>query len=597
MADFDNTKQKLGVDHMDTHERKEMFEKLVEGGGKVVDEKKKKTVSFDRSKQKEWMGKIADSKEKTGDGFAGSDYDSSMDGIGHDKEGGQWASFWDSIAVRFKGLFSKTVTFFGGRINENFFQFIKSRIIPQMKNFNSIINYIMTTDEKKSEEIKSALNKKEPFYYALLLKYSELYVEDEFSLLMYYRKSGIKKITPRHLEEPLKIIMYKIYLLKDFKIHAINVFRTALFIIAKHKNWNKTVYRREMTQVRNTINIIFSQLLPKFYSIILYNIKENVYLDSKRMTRYLGIQDEDRIDYAAKKASELEDMLPQVSKGKDDKEAEEKKEELKYIKKYFYELNEEDMKNMELDEFILKGVKLMQETDWKANIEEQKSEFPVDKCPENDKILHILAFLKEFENEYSFILTSPKVNVQSLYEDNIRVDYKDKLNDMYTPLSGLYETIHNYMDVVKSIDDVNDDPAMQEYDKYNRVTKYEGKKEEISLGLRKRILSYFAELQQYFDKFIDDYNGKQEIIGTPDEKLQFDKDVEGNRKAEGKTVIEAIGMADAFITAFIFRLEESGDCSGACIEIKQYDVEAEGESKESGQMSFLDEIADSIKND
>ncbi len=597
MADFDDTKQKLGMDEMDKRERKEIFEKFVDGGGKVVDEKKKKGVSFDRTKQKEWMGKIADSKERTGEGFIDSDYDSSMDDIGPDKEERKWASFWDSIAVRFKGLFSKTVAFFGNRVNENFFEFIKSRVIPQMNNFNSIINYIMTTDEKKFEEIKSALNEKEPYYYPLLLKYSELYVKDEFSLLMYYRRAGIKKITPRHLEEPLKIIMYKIYLLKDFKTGAINAFRTALFIIAKHKNWNKAVYRREMTQVRNTINIIFSQLLPKFYSIILYNIKENVYLDSKRMTRYLGIQDEDRIDYAAKKASELEEMLPQVSKGKDDKGTEEKKEELKYIKKYFYELNEEDIKNMELDEFIIKGIKLMQETDWKANIEEQKSEFPVDKCSENDKILHILAFLKEFENEYSFILTSPKVNVQSLYEDNIRVDYKDKLNDMYTPLSGLYETIHNYMEVVKSIDDVNDDPAMQEYDKYNRVTKYEGKKEEISLGLRKRILSYFAELQQYFDKFIDDYNGEQKIIGTPDEKLRFDKDVEGNRKAEGKTVIETISMADAFITAFIFRLEESGDFSGTGIEIKQYDVEAEGESKESGEMSFLDEIADSIEND
>ena len=604
MADFDNKKHKLGLDRMDAGERKDMFRKFIKHGGKVVDEKKEEAVSFDRAKQKELIDKMADAKDRAKKGFIDSDYDSATEDIESDKEERRWVSFWDRVAVHFKGLFNKTVTFFGGQVHENFFQFIKTKAIPQMKTLNSIINYIITSDEKSYEEIKNSLNKKELYYYPLLLKYAELYVEDEFSSLLYYHRTpGIKKVTPRHLEEPLKKIMYKIYLLKAFKTGALNTFRTALFIIGKHKNWGKIVHRREMNHVRLAINLLFSQLLPKFYSLILFILKENVYLDSNRIIRYLGIQDEDRIDYAAKKKSEIADMLPQVSQEKEEpeEEEEEKKKEIKYIKKYFHELTEEDLKNMEADGFLIEGIKLMQEVDWKTIAEEQKKELPVDRCPENDKILRILGFLKEFEKEYSFILTSPKIIIKPLYEENKRIDYKAQLSDMYTPLTGLYESMQSYFEVVKSIDDVNNDPAMQEYDKYNRINKYEGQRGKISLEFRKRLLNYFAELQLYFDKFIDDYNGMKKIIESPDEELNFDKEIEGEKKVEGKKVIEAIGMADAFISAFVFRLEENGDFAGVGMEIEQYDVptgkQEEEEQKKSSQISFLDEIADTINKE
>ena len=94
------------------------------------------------------------------------------------------------------------------------------------------------------------------------------------------------------------------------------------------------------------------------------------------------------------------------------------------------------------------------------------------------------------------------------------------------------------------------------------------------------------------------YSGLKNIIQGPDALLNFDKSVEGNKKTEGRSVIEALKMADSFVTAFIFRLDEGGDLSGTGTELKSVDVPAgmTKEEEEAHDMDFLDEIADSMKD-
>ena len=583
MNDLDTKKEKLNVDGVDEQEKKEIIKKLVDEGGKVIDEKKKHGHSFDRKKQKEWLNKITDEINKANRGIFNDEYSDA----GMDPESGskmhKWFSAWHYIIVHIKGLLNKTVTL-NGRINDLFFQFIKGKAIPQLKNLESIIDYIYK-DDKNQQVVKDALDEKEVYYYTLFLKYSELFFEDEFKALLYYHNRPVtEKATPFHLEEPLRIIFKKIYILRGFDADSLNVFRTVLFIISKKKNWTETVYRREIGMVRSALNLLFTQLLPKFYSILLFIFKENISLNSKRISSYLNVDEAEEVDYIPDDKSGIDYFLPQITPT-----GIKKKEAGKNTEKYFYDLDEDDLKSLDLDEEIIEGVKIMQEVDRQKIIDGQKDDFLLKYCSEDDRILHIFIFLKEFELEYSFILTSHKIDIKPVFDKDKRVDYRAEMNDFYTSLTKIYEGFQGYFEIIKMMDDYNSDELMDEYEKYNRITSAEGKKDKIAIELNKEILKYFIELKQYFNKFIDDYNGIRQIINNPEEELYFDKEVEGDKKIHGLKVIDAVKTINLYISVFIFRLEEGGDLSGIDTVINSVEV-PDGD----GEESFLDEIVEAI---
>ncbi|MBU1077496.1 MAG: hypothetical protein KKH98_09405 [Spirochaetes bacterium] len=596
MSNKDKLENKLGLDRLNEKEKKKLFNKFVEGGGQIVDDKKNKNIAFDRNKQKEWVDKLGKHKSRKKDWSYEDDlFLEENDAVRVKKK----VKLKTRIILYIKGVYHRTITLGGIRVNDDFFKFVKLKFIPGLKNLDSIMNSIFSSGEENMDRIKTELEKKSPYYYALLIKYNEFYNDDEYnSLLYFYNKSSFNKITPQHLEEPLKNIFRKIYILRGFISGSFTSLRTALFITAKNKGWDRLIYQKKLNQIKYTVNMIFYHLLPKLYSLVLLINQENIPLKSKKMVDYLSIKDSDKVDYYTSKGSSFQSTLPRITPII---KKEEKEEGVQYVNKFFHQLSENDLNNMGFDELTLKGMKLMKEIEVKRICEDQKEIMPLSTCSEEDKVLHIFAYFKEFEKEYSFILTSFKIIIVPQFEDNKRIDYKAKMNDLYTPITSLNDRMRDYFLTIKSIDDMNNDKLMHQYDKYNRITALEGKSVKQSFELKKSILEYFGQLKQYFDKFIDDFNNKRSIIENPEDELNFEKEVEGEKKVEKKTVIEAIIDADAFISAFIYRLEEGGDLSdikGEIVpfEVPQIEVHDIPEETDQKETSFLDEIEETLKD-
>ena len=58
MSQIDKTRDKIKVEELTNTDRKELFDKFVKAGGKVVKEKKKHPVKIDRAKQKEFAQRL-----------------------------------------------------------------------------------------------------------------------------------------------------------------------------------------------------------------------------------------------------------------------------------------------------------------------------------------------------------------------------------------------------------------------------------------------------------------------------------------------------------------------------------------------------------
>lgn len=275
---MDEKPTKKQISHLSENERKQLFHKFIDAGGKVVDENKRKGLTIDRNKQKELIKQIK-LKEQSKDSNLGlqalediqaGDYDLLTKKV----------RFRDRITIYFKGLFNNVITLFGNRLNKKFFDFLKTKVFLNLKNFQAMVDYILSSDESTMSEIKNTLDKRSPYYYALLKKYAGLFNEEEFNSILYFNnKTRFYNVKPKHIEEPLKDIFKHMYVLHGYVYGSLTTLQIALAIIARKRNWSKSIYDRRINQIRYSLNLVFNQLYPKLHTIILI-ILEKIYLSN-----------------------------------------------------------------------------------------------------------------------------------------------------------------------------------------------------------------------------------------------------------------------------------------------------------------------------
>jgi hypothetical protein len=65
MIDLDKTKENIGLNDIDRQTKKELFNKFVDAGGEIVNEKKVKPMVMDRNKQKEYQQRMDSQGRRT----------------------------------------------------------------------------------------------------------------------------------------------------------------------------------------------------------------------------------------------------------------------------------------------------------------------------------------------------------------------------------------------------------------------------------------------------------------------------------------------------------------------------------------------------
>ncbi|MBU1078761.1 MAG: hypothetical protein KKH98_15800 [Spirochaetes bacterium] len=584
-------KDHLGIKKLSEKEKVDLFNRFISGGGKVLNEKRRRQL--DRRGRKDPTGAVLGTCAE----------EESIDGSG--KLIRRKTTFGDRVSLYFKALFNKVITLDGKPANYQFVRFIRQKAIPQLKNFHFLIMYILFSDDQTLSEIKLSLNKKKHYYDILLTKYGDIFIEEDFNdLLNFYKRSGSNEEKLRFLHDPVQSILKRIYILYNYMNGSLVTVKTALAVLYKNKKWSKFVYKARINQVRQTLNLIYHQLFPKLFALFLFIRKEKIRIGSKRIENCLSINEIDKVEFLAYRdseyvASQLPTIEPDISSEED---AGTDPSKVKYIKKEFNDITDDDFKKLGLDEEMIYGLKLLQDVDVKTIIASIHDPIELGHLPEKDKIFHVYAYLKEFENEYLFLLTSQKITIKTYIEDNQRVDYKNKVNALYMPMINIYDIIKNYLQTLRDYDAVTQNSVMDPVSRNNQMNFLEGEKSNISYKIRQDTIVFFTEIKEFFNKFINDYNTGSEIISNPDEILHFDKDLEGIKKAENKKIIDSIKEANAFIMALIYRMEQGGDLCGIAIELVGIDVPDEGsvpesETGEKHQKSFLDEIEDTLKKD
>ena len=588
MKEIDKTKKNLRLDQIEDGQRKALFNKFRDAGGKVLTEKEqRRSLVIDREKQKQHQQKLdqhftnkripkqdsssvktAGSIKKTRPGQTASEY-----------------SYFDRFRIRmrlrFLGITGLNTIFF----KKQFFKKFVNDYKPALIEIQLIFLGLFKKDPKTGNRIINSLDRISPIYYELIEKSGEIYESYLINQIVegYLNFPDVSQ-SLSELRESMTELFRSIYLLKPYENTLYNSFEKSIDLSQSYSEGkkDKNISKKGL---KNSLFIIFNKLYPRLHTLFCHYQGILFTESDKRIEYILGIPASEKPGNRIRKTESItllnEQETEQEAKTRDTDTSE----------------------NPHVSDSVKEGLKLMYKLDNKTlrGIYDKKNKFEY--LSDSDKILLSYMLFLEFEKEYSFILTTNQIKFNIDFSVDEKKDYKGRLQDLFNRLNkcqeafgSYYESYTNYIKVY------NRKPLNNEqYITYSkRVDELSNKKKQAGSISRMTIRSFMENLASELGGLIEDMNGEQKFISNPQDILEFSYEIEGDKKLKNKKVFEAIEIIHNYASALAYRLSSEGDLSGK-LEFdeneKVSDIKTDNYSETktpSGEGSIFDELDDII---
>jgi hypothetical protein len=606
---FDKTKENLGLTNLDNRSRKELYDKFVDAGGKVISEKEKrrqKALEQERAAKKtssrgspskhtvsKTGGKSAKKKEtKQRTGASKTQTPSAQRGNRRvtataQPESGT-ASLLDRLYMRLKLKFSGVAQLNGLYFDKNFFKRFNDYYNPALLEIQILYMDIFRKQPNKGKEIISRLDAINPMYYELIEMAGNIYDKmkaDE--IVHHYVNFPDTPVRLSQLRPQLMELMKKLYVLRPYQNILLSGFEKAVDLLISMDGKATPRHNAMKRRARSELSVIFTSLYEKLHLLLCHYQGQFFEESNPAVGTILDVKEEDQPGKREKLQTgpyESDERTEEKEKEKEDKEEEEK-----------------------VDPSVRKGLEMMS----RVNLREARKEY--DKSdyfylvPNNDRVMMTYLYFKEFDFEYSTVMTSSAIKFKKEQAmDGTRKDYRITLNDLYGEMRKIYNAMEDYNELVLKYEKVRRQKPSgnAQYIEYTRRLD-QMKKQRTRMGreVRMNVADYLKRVDKILTELIEDMDGSQRYIDNPQDTLEFNLQIEGNKKLHKKKIYQAFEMAHCYVAAFIYRLEPTGDLAGTVLPTGE---EAEEESPEipAGQeekdqsteenKSVLDELDDML---
>ena len=566
MGELDKTKKAIGVGGMDNSEREQMFNKFSQAGGKVIKEKEEKPEQFKPGKGNK-SGKSSSSSDKSsGSGSSGKKvFVNRGTGGSDDYEGMSTAqmrslavdsnlgSFTNKLVIKFK-CWANGVTSFGkSDITPKFMSELNLELKQALLEFKIAGNDILS-NPNFGPKITKELDRFTPFYIELIARAHKLFDVNEMNeLLQDYNSNPDLPVNLSRVTKPVYSLFKKLYYLYPYQSTYRKGILHAYDILQKLENKPPIIYNNRKKKVSSEISTVFDKLFEKLYLLIIRTENKNIPMISLYMENLLGVIDAEKP--GKRKSGE---SLPNET-NEEETNQEVKSDEIK------------EQKPKKEDQELSYGRKLMSQ----VSIEQLRRKYDPRnefiEVPDTDKALLSYLFFKEFDYEYSFVLTTKKIIIKPSTQNGNKIDNKQKLLSTYELTRGCMEQFKIYIDVFKEQAQHKANPGSNYIEASKKTTALEQKRGQQSRNVRVTIKDYIEKSFDCFSLLIDDMKGSAEIVGNMDEIITFDS-IESKKRLHKKPVKQCIMEAFCYSYAFVNRLTENGDLYGGVVELTQEEM-------------------------
>lgn len=587
MGDIDKTRDRLKLDDIEEDDRRDLFNKFVDAGGEVVYDSRKKinsTTTNINANTNSHIKKNNSINTNSQSRFEHSDIKPKKESHPTNKQ-----TNYEAIekiktnevfkpANKSKPLFfnfklwlsafsSGVITFFGGKVNPKFLNFIDKNVISSLLEMDTLMFNALNpmgindADSKNKREKIISRFATELEDVELLERIKDQYDEKVYkNLLRPYKELDSPVVAVNYVNE-LKGMFRPLYVLHLYSSKIKLVGEKAMSSYAIVDNMSRGIVNSRISAFKRAVEFIYSKYYPKLLILLQYASKEKLET-LEEFNKFLEITDVDILGYYTKLKlanQKLHESKIEAAKENIGKKDEEEK------------LNKIESIGVKL---IEKCVSFKKEDN---NIEYETDPFYT--IEENDKIYRIKVLIDFLDREYSILFVSNKVKYNLVYDNLVRTDYKSDFNNIFLSLSDINSRFNEYSEICKNILKVEEDEAMRFEQRVSMLSERNGQRAYISKNLKSTVMSIINSFKKKLDKLLLDKEEREKIIANPNDILTLFADIGNHKKrVQGYNVLKALTEAYYFISGFNYLITE-GELSGAGILIDKAEETIE-ENKE-----------------
>ncbi|MBF3376686.1 hypothetical protein [Leptospira borgpetersenii] len=570
MAEFDKTKRSIGVNNLDDKARKEMFNKFQSAGGKVVSEKDKKKEEAESGRQPNIRqgqrgqvggknfpsrGGTASRSGREGGSVGGAKGPSPRDRKSLEDEMG---NFINRLSVRVKCWLGRVTGFSSPDLLPTFLSDFNLYGKKSLLELNFVGNDILG-NPTYAGKIAKELDAQNPIYIELLGRMHKLYDNTEVNqVLEPHNAAPDLPVAISRIKDPLYSIFKKLYYVYPFQGSYVKALNLGYSALEKLEGKPTAIYNTKKKRALQEFDYLFGTLFEKLYLVVLRSENKNIPLLSNTMESVLGILPEEKPGHR-QQGEELDEISGGATSEEDGAPVEEKKEET----------NPEDSLSKELKY----GLKLMRilPLDQLRKKHDPRGEY--EDILSEDKAFLTWLFFKEFDAEYSFVMTTKKIEIKPTIVNGAKVDYREKMIDHYETTRASIEQFRIYDQYYKELKNHLKNPGANYIEASKKTSALETKKSQQSRNVRVTVKEFVEKTAEILEKLITDMKSKKEIVTNMDEIMTLDM-MESKRRLNKKPIKQCIMEAYCFAIAFAGRLE-SGDLFGGVTELSPEEMEKE----------------------
>ena len=586
MKEIDKTKENIRINDLDDIQKKDLFDKFVDAGGKVVSERdKRRSLVIDREKQSEYRNRLDDHYRtiKSKDGSPSSSPIKKKSSSGTSSvnvtSGLLLAGFRIRMRLRFLRVTPLSTVFFHKKFLKSFSEDYK----PALITMQMIYYHFFKKNPSHGRRITGRLDKISTIYYEVIEKIGELYDQMVIDQITnHYQNFPDVPKSVSDLREPLMTIFRGLCILKSYENIIYNAFEKVLEIDSNISDGGDQRYKRK--DVKNSLYIIFYKLYPRLHTLFCHYQGDIYYYPDSRVDDILAIAESEKPGSRMKQIYKRNDSSVNTVSNQREK------------------INDkpEDNELSEDDKYLREGLKIMSCLDFPyLRRYDKKRVFEL--IDDSDKILICYLIFLEFEYEYSFVMTTNKIKYNVDFTDNVKVDFKQKMQDLFNDMRKCHEAFQAYADSYAAYSKIKVQRPLgsdQYYAYSKRLDDSIKRKDQVGNMARMVLRSNMDRLGSELEMLITDMDNRQRFIENPQDVLDFTLDIEGEKKLHNKKIFEALKIIYSFVSALVYRLGPDGDLSGKIdnYEIKKIDdLSSEPEKTVKGEGgSILDELDDII---
>ena len=600
MGDIDKTRDRLKLDDIEEDDRRDLFNKFVDAGGEVVFDSRKKinsTTTNINANTNSHIKKNNSINTNSQSRFEHSDIKPKKESHPTNKQTNYKAiekiktnevfkpankskPLFFNFKLWLSAFSSGVITFFGGKVNPKFLNFIDKNVISSLLEMDTLMFNALNpmgindADSKNKREKIISRFATELEDVELLERIKDQYDEKVYkNLLRPYKELDSPVVAVNYVNE-LKGMFRPLYVLHLYSSKIKLVGEKAMSSYAIVDNMSKGIVNSRISAFKRAVELIYSKYYPKLLILLQYASKEKLET-LEEFNKFLEITDVDILGYYTKLKlanQKLHESKIEAAKENIGKKDEEEK------------LNKIESIGVKL---IEKCVSFKKEDN---NIEYETDPFYT--IEENDKIYRIKVLIDFLDREYSILFVSNKVKYNLVYDNLVRTDYKSDFNNIFLSLSDINSRFNEYSEICKNILKVEEDEAMRFEQRVSMLSERNGQRAYISKNLKSTVMSIINSFKKKLDKLLLDKEEREKIIANPNDILTLFADIGNHKKrVQGYNVLKALTEAYYFISGFNYLITE-GELSGAGILIDKVEeiIEENKEEKDDKEDKKEEEI-------